>query len=122
MLVALAPTSAQVMGPVESRISPRGDHAPPGFLKSLDGVKGEILSASTTLLSHQRICTVGWLLWGPGTSPALLCCRGALAVGETTPPTPHLPRVNNSDKTKRNGESCGVPVPGTGDDGFFRQK
>lgn len=30
--------------------------------------------------------------------------------------------MNNSDKTEGNGESCGVPVPGTGDDGFFRQK
>lgn len=90
VLVAVAPISAQVMGPVGSRISPRGDHAPPGFVKSLDGVKGEMLSASTTLSSLQRICTVGWLLWGPA-HPQLCLLLGALAAGETTPPCPILP-------------------------------
>lgn len=40
VLVVLTLTSAQVMGAVGSRISPKGDHASPPFMESLDGVKG----------------------------------------------------------------------------------
>lgn len=95
---------------------PRGDCAPAGFMISLAEVKGGTFTASTTLSSHWRIPTAG------SSSGDQVCPQPCSAAGGSGRWNPPPPGVNESNKTKGNSESRGVPVPGTGDDGYFRHK